>query len=475
MEPLEEMKLEMEEMKRFLDLADVREFIYDVEGDMLENLRYGKERKTFFKGSLNEWADDYKKRTSDEGSEQFQEFYEALKTGAPTFEHKYEYKGLYRIVKGITVEEADGKHKVYGVLLTGQFHRQKEISYQRSTDRDPMLNMLNKKAIMEYAQKRCEMKDGTVTYLVILDLDHFKMVNDSFGHLYGDEVLVTVTDVINKAVGDHGMVGRLGGDEILIVTRDVGDKAQLRPILRDIRMTVEETYRGKMNGMDLTCSMGAVAYPNHAGSFKEALELADKMLYLAKKKGRNRYLIYTPELHANLVPNLLEEGNPQAVQTLPLAFDKVGIIQYMMEDYLRKGISSNEAVFTNVGQAFGLGEILIVYEQGRNGFRWTPQGVGHSEADLRLIPLSDEFYARFDKNRLYVVDGLDFLKEDEQTLKETLKEKDIQSALFYRLQSGDALEGYVMFSKKVLRQKWSEYELLALSTIAKIFEMAIYR
>lgn len=473
MDALDKMKQETELLCRFLELADVREFIYDIEADELENFRYGKERKVFFKGTLDEWAEDYKKRVSEAGTEQFREFYRAVKNGEESFGHQYEYKGLYRIVKGVTIRDEDGRRRVYGVILMGQFQKQKEVPFQRASDKDPVLNLLNKKAILEYAQRKCEMKDGTVTYLVILDLDHFKMINDSFGHLFGDEVLVTVTDIVNKVVGDHGMVGRIGGDELLIVTKDVNDKAELRPILREIRMTVEETYRGKMHDMELTCSMGAVAYPTHVGSFKEGMDLADKMLYLAKEKGRNRYLIYTPELHENLVPSI-GSGETRVAQTFPLAFDKIGIVQFMMEDYLRKGTSSNEAAFQNVGKAFGLSEILIVYEQGRNGFRWTPEETAHGEEDLKFIPLTERFYANFDANHIYVLDGLYALKEDQKELKDKLEARGVESALFYKLSNGSINEGYVMYAKKVLRQKWSEYELLALSTIAKIFEMSIY-
>lgn len=79
------------------------------------------------------------------------------------------------------------------------------------------------------------------------------MVNDTFGHMFGDEVLVAFTDIIKKAVGRHGVVGRIGGDEIMIVTKDIYDKATLRPYLREIRTNMEMMYKGKLNGISLTC------------------------------------------------------------------------------------------------------------------------------------------------------------------------------------------------------------------------------
>ena len=77
------------------------------------------------------------------------------------------------------------------------------------------------------------------------------------------------------------MVGRIGGDEIMIVTKDIHNKNDLRPFMRDIRIGVEEQFKDKLNGISLTCSMGAAAYPDHGDSCDKAIDIADKMLYLA--------------------------------------------------------------------------------------------------------------------------------------------------------------------------------------------------
>ena len=475
MDAKEQMLLEAQEIRRFLDIADIREFIYDVDNDILENFRYGKTRETFFKGSIETWAENFRQRIGGNVNKEFVDFYNALKRGDDAFEHIYEYKGLVRRTKFIAEKKPDGGKIVYGVVMTGQLTQNKEAAYKRATDMDAMLNMLNKRAITEYAQKVLEKPDCPTTYLVIFDLDNFKVVNDSFGHLYGDEVLVTITDIINKAVGANGVVGRIGGDEILIVTKGIEDKAALRPMLREIRMNVEDTYRDRMDGISLTCSMGAAAYPDHGKSFRDVMDLADKMLYLAKEKGRNRYLIFTPELHGDILKAPKEEMMAHMSNPIPMAFDKIGIIQFMMEDYLRRGTSSNEAAFSNVGQAFGLNEILIVYENGKNGFRWTPEGTSHAEDDLHWIEMGDAFFDRFDENGLYVIDGLYSLQEDQKPFRTKLVERGIESVLFYKISHKGEAEGYVMYAKKVQRQKWSEYELLALSTIAKIFEMSVYK
>lgn len=480
MDKREDLRQEVERLKRYLQLADIREFTYDVEKDILVNMRYGKECEIFYEGPLSGWEEDYRKNRMDRGGEgNVSSFCDALRAGKDQFEIHFSFKGLTRIIKGVAVQEPGKGKMIYGVLMMGQgmgmtqkAQGSGDLVYKRASDRDPMLNMLNKKAITEYGQRICQQPNCPMTYFVIFDLDNFKIVNDTFGHLYGDEVLVTVTEIINNAVGDKGVVGRLGGDEILIITREIADKAELRPVLREIRSNVESTYKGKMGDISLTCSIGAAGYPEHAGDYNAVMELADKMLYLAKEKGKNRYVIYTPEMHQDLLTSTKEKSEAHSFAT---AFNKIGIIQYMMEDYLRKGTSSNESAFSLVGDSFKLNEILIVYDEGKIGFRWTPQEISHDSAGLNWIKPDADFWNMFDDNQILIVDGLYSLAKKNPALEKKLQARDIQSALFYKICKKGCPMGYILYAKKSQRQKWSEYELLALSTIAKIFEMSVYQ
>jgi hypothetical protein len=115
-----------------------------------------------------------------------------------------------------------------------------------------------------------------------------------------------------------------------------------------------------------------------------------------------------------------------------------------------------------------------VYDKGRNGFRWTPEGVGYEEKDLTWLSMDEKLTSLFDKNHLLVIDGLYNLTDDQKFLLEPLTQRGVESAIFYQMLDKGVTEGYVMFAKKIQRQRWAEYELLALSTIAKIFEISIY-
>lgn len=160
---------------------------------------------------------------------------------------------------------------------------------------DPLTRVLNKKAINRYAED--SVQRGEEPAIVMIDIDNFKNVNDTYGHMFGDQVVVAVADVLKKVVGDHGVAGRVGGDEFMIVLKNYGDELGLRNYLRGIRSNVSALFQEKVGDNKITCSIGASRGGRDAKEFRDLYKIADRALYIAKQKGRNRYIIYKPELH----------------------------------------------------------------------------------------------------------------------------------------------------------------------------------
>ncbi len=126
---------------------------------------------------------------------------------------------------------------------------------------------------------------------VFFDIDHFKQVNDTYGHAAGDEVLKAVAETIRLSVREGDTAARWGGDEIALTLvgateRDAVQKAE------DIRRQVESIKFGKYPELKLTISAG-VATAEQGASFEQVLERADKALYKAKQSGRNKVVAYS--------------------------------------------------------------------------------------------------------------------------------------------------------------------------------------
>lgn len=151
---------------------------------------------------------------------------------------------------------------------------------------DPLTGVLNRAAIIEQVNWR--LRSGGLA-LIVLDIDFFKRVNDSFGHPVGDRVILGVVDCLKAVVPACAQVGRVGGEEFTVVLP--GQRlADALPVADALRRAIEAHPFGLPDASGVTASFGLCAV--EAGSdFDHAYELADEALYAAKRGGRNRVCV----------------------------------------------------------------------------------------------------------------------------------------------------------------------------------------
>jgi diguanylate cyclase (GGDEF)-like protein/PAS domain S-box-containing protein len=132
---------------------------------------------------------------------------------------------------------------------------------------------------------------GTKFALLFIDIDHFKAVNDTYGHSNGDKVLQMVAKTISMSCRKEDVIGRYGGEEFLVVLKDV-DQNTLKTIAEKFRVIVEKStvFIDDTNTIEVTISIGGVCYDSSI-SIEENIKLADQKMYQAKAKGRNQVII----------------------------------------------------------------------------------------------------------------------------------------------------------------------------------------
>ena len=135
---------------------------------------------------------------------------------------------------------------------------------------------------------------GTPLSLVMADIDHFKKVNDTFGHTEGDRVLFEIANLLKASVRKKDTVARYGGEEFILILPETG-LGEASMIAERIRKLVESTLFEIANArINLTVSMGISNFPsNRAKSKEELVKMADEALYDAKRGGRNKVCIFT--------------------------------------------------------------------------------------------------------------------------------------------------------------------------------------
>ena len=169
---------------------------------------------------------------------------------------------------------------------------------KESSLRDPMTGLNNRRFLEEYIDTLVANADrrGVGLTIMMLDLDHFKMVNDTYGHDAGDDVIKSLAKVLRQTVRAADMVIRFGGEEFLVVLVDTVEKPA-DDVAEKIRATVEE-LEVKTAGTKLkkTISIGLAEYPKDSDTFWQTVKFADVALYQAKEQGRNRVIRFLPEM-----------------------------------------------------------------------------------------------------------------------------------------------------------------------------------
>ena len=125
---------------------------------------------------------------------------------------------------------------------------------------------------------------------MMLDLHHFKQINDRFGHDKGDEVLAAVATTLRSSLRESDFVGRYGGEEFLILLPDTG-KQQARTVAEKVRAAVEAIVLSNLE-LRVTASLGVATLPDDCGEADSLVRAADRALYAAKGRGRNRVELF---------------------------------------------------------------------------------------------------------------------------------------------------------------------------------------
>lgn len=165
---------------------------------------------------------------------------------------------------------------------------------------DGLTGLLNKRAVTETARQKLRSAQRFAKPLSVLvcDLDHFKRVNDTYGHDVGDRVIVGFADVLRRAKRETDAVGRFGGEEFVVVCEQTDpDGAELlaQRIRQELAATTFVTPDGPLG---VTCSVGVATFPEAGKDWEELFKATDEALYASKRGGRDRVTLWSPRLRA---------------------------------------------------------------------------------------------------------------------------------------------------------------------------------
>ncbi|MEB0182494.1 EAL domain-containing protein, partial [Pseudomonas sp. CCC3.2] len=213
------------------------------------------------------------------------------------------------------IQLLDGATQLAGIAIERK-HTENRIRYMG--DHDALTGLPNRllledrlKQAIIYAQRF-----GRLVTVAFIDLDKFKLVNDSLGHSAGDELLKTVASRMVKSVRRTDTVVRLGGDEFVIILFDQpSDAEDITSVLQNIQESILQPIHLSGHTLHVTCSMGLATYPADGIDTDTLLRNADAAMYRSKEMGRNGYQFYTHEMNTRHQGKLaLQDGLRNAIE-----------------------------------------------------------------------------------------------------------------------------------------------------------------
>jgi diguanylate cyclase (GGDEF)-like protein/PAS domain S-box-containing protein len=206
--------------------------------------------------------------------------------------------------------ERDGEKLRMTIVRDIRDRIESEARIQYLAHHDALTGLLNRVSFMDRMaslMKRAERK-GEMLALLFIDLDNFKRVNDSLGHLEGDQVLTTVSERLVGALRGSDLVGRFGGDEFVVLLSDLESRADVIVVLEALLSVVEVPVKADGRSLSVTPSIGVAVFPDDGRQADELIQHADTAMYRAKARGRATYQFFEPALAETAYADLVLEA-----------------------------------------------------------------------------------------------------------------------------------------------------------------------
>lgn len=201
--------------------------------------------------------------------------------------------------KGPLIDKQNNVFGVFGISrdITNQkeyehFLEESKEKFYNLSHIDKVTNLPNRLHISEILVQMCSQEAPFC--LVLIDLDEFKIVNDSYGHRFGDKLLFEVSKVLMEVFDSSAFLARMGGDEFGIIVSS-SDKEELDVLMQKLHSKFSNPFKIDMIDVYITASSGICIYPDDAQNMEEIYQAADTAMYNAKKFGKNNFSFYSAE------------------------------------------------------------------------------------------------------------------------------------------------------------------------------------
>lgn len=474
-----EMKAMLEEQK-YLIIADISEelpYEYDIAEDVItfaDKFNHIFEGESIINNPSKEMINSA--LVSNDTKEAIEELFYLARIG--TEYHSTEFKlntkngGYQWYFSTFSTIYDDDMNPIRVVGLLRNIHTQKMEQQKLLTkaETDLMTGLFNK-ATTESKIKASlrELNGNSYNTFMLVDIDDFKNINDTYGHLKGDDVIIDIAKVLMEQCGDYGIAGRLGGDEFCMFFTNVLDNQIVVEKATIIANKLRELYPGD-DSCKVTLSIG-IASTNEQIPYSVLLENADTALYQAKLKGKNCYVCYEDDMERGIYENKREKKPVESTQDM-LINELLSVLFGSINTY-----SAIEKALGMIGSAYDIDKICI-WEYGFNNsfvdctHQWCNEGINNDRARRQHTPATvfEELDSMGTDGIVYSSDtSLIKLNASSMNPQSEGVKKLIQSQIML---SGKII-GYISFYSMDPNSTWSASQLTTYKVLFKILTEAV--
>ncbi len=389
-------------------------------------------------------------------------------------------RGRYRWCKIRTSTQFDdmgNTYKAVGVMTDIDEEKRAAQVLIEKADRDELTGLYNKSAVrrkMEaYLLKRAQ---DDISEVYIIDVDNFKQINDSHGHMFGDTVLQAISAKLRELFRGEDMIARIGGDEFLVFVQNIADRAGTGRRAAMIGEAFRGLFKQNVVQCNVSCSIGIARCPDHGITYDELFQRGDMALYYAKAMGKDRFALFDQDRMDGTFA--VDQNYMRANTTIDSRETTDIVASRMVEQVFRLLCETDdvrnavEHILDMLGRQFSLSRVYI-YEVFDNGgfigstFEWCNQGVEpliNGAGDTRDPQIIKAVSAEFDGGVWYCPDASAL----NMPLLQFFEQRGTKAMLQCKMSDRGIFRGAVVFEDCAICRPWTEEQIHMLTFVSKL-------
>lgn len=367
--------------------------------------------------------------------------------------------------------------KAVGIIFNVDDEIRKSQSLLKMAQEDSLTKTYNRAAAKNIITDALKTNLIESAYMIIIDLDDFKIVNDTKGHLFGDAVLNEVATKMKESFQLDALVSRVGGDEFLVFMK--GEQEDVLNAVENFTENIKLLSCNAELDTPVSCSIGISCYPENGLQYNELFHKADQSLYYAKNRGKNCYAIYGENM-LDEVTEWMTKSMVSKINENQDFSDEVMLMNEKLGEYIFKllyeSIDINLAVsdiLEIVGKQFDVSRVYIFENDNDNNFcsntfEWCNENIEPQINLLQNVSYKDDldqYDKHFNENGIFYCKNVDELPEKQKNL---LKEQDVKALLQCSLEDNGVLRGFVGFDECRSNRFWTDEQVHTLKFISEI-------